>query len=204
MEDVRAHSASLLLLCVLAASGSACVHAQARTAAEPPPLDVPLPPPRVIQNADAEVPQPVSVPAAVPAGVPAATEEVNRSAPARPPARPAPARSDAAKPVEPPKADPTAVADVPKPAEQAPSPLQTTSAQREGEVEAAIRAVIARAQNDLNRVNYRALSPDARTQYDGAKGFITQAQDALRARNLVYAKSLADKAGTLATQLAGR
>ena len=61
-----------------------------------------------------------------------------------------------------------------------------------------------RAGVDLNRIDYRALNADARTQYDTAKRFIQQAADAIRAKNLPFAKNLADKAATLATQLGGK
>jgi hypothetical protein len=71
-------------------------------------------------------------------------------------------------------------------------------------VERRVRILIAQAYNDLNRVNYQALNADARNQYDTAKRFATQAEDALRARNLVFASNLADKAAALAAQLPGR
>jgi len=64
--------------------------------------------------------------------------------------------------------------------------------------------VLTRATTDLNRIDYRALNADARTQYDTAKRFVTQAQEALRAKNLVFARNLADKAAALAVQLAGK
>ena len=57
---------------------------------------------------------------------------------------------------------------------------------------------------DLNRINYQNLSSDGRTQYDMAKRFVSQAEDALRAKNLPFANNLADKAASIATQLAGR
>ena len=60
---------------------------------------------------------------------------------------------------------------------------------------------MARAGGDLNRIDYRALNADARTQYDTAKRFIQQAEEAIRAKNLPFAKNLADKAAVLATQL---
>ena len=63
---------------------------------------------------------------------------------------------------------------------------------------------MARAATDLNRIDYRVLNADARTQYDTAKRFIRQADDAIRSKNLVFAKSLADKAAVLAVQLGGR
>jgi len=39
-------------------------------------------------------------------------------------------------------------------------------------------------------------------QYDTAKRFIQQAEDALKAKNFVFAEQLADKAATLAAALA--
>jgi hypothetical protein len=67
-----------------------------------------------------------------------------------------------------------------------------------------VRILIAQAMNDLNRVDYQALNAGARNQYDTAKRFATQAEEALRARNLVFANNLADKAAALAAQLLGR
>jgi len=67
-----------------------------------------------------------------------------------------------------------------------------------------VRTAIGKATADLSRVDYRALNADARTQYDTAKRFIRQAEDAIHAKNLVFAKSVADKAVVLAAQLAGR
>ena len=56
----------------------------------------------------------------------------------------------------------------------------------------------------LNRIDYRVLNADAKTQYDTAKRFIRQADEAMRAKNLVFAKTVADKAVVLAAQLGGR
>jgi hypothetical protein len=82
--------------------------------------------------------------------------------------------------------------------------LQTTPAAEQGVVERAIRATMARAGADLNRIDYRALNANARTQYDTAKRFIQQADDAIRMKNLPFAKNLADKALALAVQLGGQ
>ena len=54
---------------------------------------------------------------------------------------------------------------------------------------------MARASADLNKIDYRALNANARTQYDTAKRFIQQADDAIRMKNLPFAKNLADKEG---------
>ena len=81
---------------------------------------------------------------------------------------------------------------------------KTTPAAADEELERGIRATLARASADLDRVDYRRLGADARTQYDTAKRFILQADDAVRAKNLVFARNLADKAFALATQLLGK
>ncbi len=61
-----------------------------------------------------------------------------------------------------------------------------------------------RATTDLNRIDYRVLNTDARTQYDTAKSLIKQAESAVNSKNLVFAKSVADKAAALAAQLGGK
>src|SRR5262245_38923873 len=89
--------AALLLAYGLIVTG--CTHAQARVEIPPPPLDVPAPPPRVIETTDAEVPQPVGL-AGDPAG--AARQAPPSAAPAavRPPV--GPARAEPPKPETPP------------------------------------------------------------------------------------------------------
>ena len=156
---------------------------------------MPPPPPRDVEPSEVvEAPPPV----------PLATEPA-RNTPARPrPAPPAP-RPEPPK-VEPPKPEATPV-EPPKAAEEParpPTTLQTTPATAEGEVERGIRASLQHASSDLNRVDYRALNRDARNQYDTAKRFVAQADAAIRTKNLVFAKNLAEKAATIAAQLAGR
>jgi hypothetical protein len=185
---------SLSALMLVATLASGCAHAQARTRPDAP-LDMPAPPPRDVEPNDADVPPPVPL-----------VPEPARSAPARP--RPAPREQPRAEPPKPesPKPDATA-AESPRPAEEPPKPpttLQTAPATVGGELERAIRATLTRATSDLNRVDYRALNADARTQYDTAKRFIRQADDAMRTKNLVFAKNLAEKAAVLAAQLGGR
>ena len=173
---------------------SGCTHAQAKTTPDMPGLAMPAPPPRDVEQTEAEPPPPV----------PLATEPA-RSTPPRPRPTPPPARIEP-KP-EPLKPEPPPPAEPPKPAEDPVKPattLQTTPATAEGEVERGIRGALQRATADLNRVDYRALNADARTQYDTAKRFMRQADDAIRTKNLVFAKNLAEKAATIAAQLAGR
>ena len=158
---------------------------------------MPAPPPRDVEPTEIEAPQPV--PLAV---------EPARNTPARP--RPAPSTPRPEPPkAEPPKPEPPAAVEPPRPADEPPKPpvtttLQTTPATAEGDVERAIRASLDHASADLNRVDYRRLNADAKNQYDTAKRFVRQADDAIRAKNLVFAKSIAEKAATIAAQLAGR
>jgi hypothetical protein len=176
-------------------SAAACAHGQANTIAELPPLQMPEAPPRVVEPAEPTLPAVVALP-----------DEPRTNLPPRPTP---PQRTDAPRPSEPPKSDQAAPAatEQTRPAEETPRPpttLQTTPTQREGEVERRVRILIAQAMNDLNRVNYQALNADARNQYDTAKRFAIQAEEAVRGRNLVFANNLADKAAALATQLLGR
>jgi hypothetical protein len=188
-------SASVFSVVVLFA-GSGCIHAHAKS--ELPPLDVPEPPPRIVETSDVEAPPPIGL-----------IQEPGRNLPpgaARP--SPAPPRADAPRP-EAPKPEAQAPVEGPKPLEEGPKPpaaatLQTAPAQQEAELEGKIRTQLTRAANDLSRIDYSRLNANARTQYDSAKRFISLSEDALRAKNLVYAGTLADKAAELASQLGGR
>ena len=158
------------------------------------PLAVPAPPARVVDASDPKSPPIVSLPEApVPDTLP------------RPPLTPPPQRTDV-RPPEAPKPDP---ADPAKPAEDttrlpATPTLQTTPTLQEGGVDRRIRTLLAQATNDLNRINVQGLNADARTQFETARRFVSQAEDALRAKNLMFASNLAEKASVLAALLAGR
>jgi hypothetical protein len=157
----------------------------------PTPLDMPEPPPRVVEVHEPEAPPPISLP-----------EEPVRNTPTRP--RPTPA-ADNPRPPQP--TPPETPADAAKPEELTPRPaptLQTTPTQREEELERRIKGMLGQAMADLNRINYQNLSADGRSQYDLAKRFVSQADDALKAKNLAFASTVAEKAVTLAMQLAGR
>jgi hypothetical protein len=193
--SLKIASCAALLMLAAALSSVACARAQARTVPEPPDLDMPAPPPRVVEVSDSNVPPPLPLPS-----------EPERNPPPRIRSAP-PARAEAPKP-EPPKVDQPVAETAKPPEEPAKLPpattLQTAPADREGEIEGRIRAALYKAAADLGRVNYRNLTTDARNQYDTAKGFMRQAEDARRARNLDFARNLADKAAALAAQLAGR
>ena len=70
------------------------------------------------------------------------------------------------------------------------------------QTEASIRvAARDRATRNLQRVNYASLNADGRAQYDTARRFMHQADEALKTSNLVFAGKLADKAATMAAVL---
>jgi len=181
---------ALLSVVVCASLASGCFGLRARAVTIPTPLDMPEPPPRVVEVHEPEAPPPISLP-----------EEPVRSTPTRP--RPTPAAENP----RPPQPTPPEPADAAKPEDLTPRPaptLQTTPTQREEELERRIKGMLGQAMTDLNRINYQNLSADGRSQYDLAKLFVSQADDALKAKNLAFASTVAEKAVTLAMQLAGR
>ena len=175
-------------------STAGCFRAQARAIPEfVPELEVPAPPPRIVDPVLVQVPEPVGLP----------DEPTQNTQIPRPPAPGV--RVDTAKP-DTSKPEPVA-ADQPRPLESLRPPqttLQTTPVEQEADVLRKVRDLLARATADLSRVDYNRLSAGARTQYDQAKRFGDQADEALKGKNLVFAGYLADKAATLAAQLSGR
>ncbi len=172
--------ATLVLLTV--SLGACAAKAQVRTEVELPLLDPPPPPPRVVTIYQDE-PEVVPITPAV------------EAVPARPPARPArtESRPEPPAPLEP-------AVEVVKPA-AAPSLTLTPSPGSEAQTAVAIRELIARAARDLSRVNAGSLNADGRAQVETARRLLQQAEEALRARNVVFAGKLADKAATMAAVL---
>lgn len=173
-----------LIVCLTASLGACAAKAQVRTEAPVPPLDPPAPPPRVIATYEPD-PEPIAI-----------TPPVEPAAPVRPPARP-------------PRPE-----QKPEPATTAPEPVESTSRPvsgpsltltptpgSEAQTVNAIRDLLGRATRDLSRVNVATLNSDGRAQYDTARRFIQQAEDALKTRNIVFAGKLADKAATMAAVL---
>jgi hypothetical protein len=169
----------LLCFALLTLALAGCAKARAAGPMAAPPLEVPAVPPRVI------VPD---------------IEEVALSAEPGDIVRPAAQRPDApAKPPEKP-ADPPKPGTQDPPKVEEPPRVRTPQMANNEEADRAVRAIMARAQALLGGVDYRALSAAARQQYDTARRFITQADNALKIRNYVFARNLADKAETLARQ----
>ena len=169
--------AALLITLGLALAGCASARAEEPIVLQP--LDVPPVPARVI------VPEIEEMEPVVDGEQPAAA---TRPAPSRP--------AEPSKPAEKPEATPPAA---PAPAET--PRVRTPQTANDEQAERQVRSILGRADGTLKNVDYRALSAAARQQYDTARRFITQAENALRIRNYVFARNLADKADTLARQL---
>ena len=175
----------ILLVALVIGSGFACAKARANT--EPilmPDLMPPPPPPRIVETFPVD-PLPTIEPSPV---------ESALSTPPAPPPTPAPAKP------EPPKTE-AAVVVPERPAPSAPSLTLKPGPGVQAQTEASIRALLDRADRDLLRVNYAALNEDGRTQFRTARGFMQQAEEALKGANLAFAGKLADKAATMASLL---
>lgn len=162
--------------------GACAVKAQARTEVEMPVLEPPPAPPRVVASYPAE-PEVVAVAPAV---------------------EPVPPARAAVRTPRPEKPEPAQTQTVPEPVQEpprAPSLTLTPSPGTETQTAAAIRDLMTRAARDLSRVNQASLNADSRTQFETARRFLQQAEDALRANNVVSAGKLADKAATMAAVL---
>lgn len=194
MADMR----GALIISVLLALG-ACASAQAKGSADKPALDVPPPPPHVV-----ELPaQPLEPVGEIPN--PGATATGAPRAP-----RPAPPKPEQAKPAEikpdNPPGQATAPAETPPPAPSSPAPAPQLRTPQTADTTAAarkVRATIDSAKSSLATVNYGPLSNDRKKAYNDAKLFIQQAEDALKEGNIVFAQAVATKAETLARELAG-
>lgn len=174
----------VVAIVLLTASLGACAaKAQVRTEVEIPLLDPPPPPPRVVAVYTPE-PEPIPI-----------TPAVEPATPVRPPARPSRPEQRPEPTTAP---DPTEAVARPAPG---PSLTLTPTPGSESQTVAAIRDLLGRAKRDLARVNAASLNNDGRAQYDTARRFIEQAEDALLVRNIVFAGKLADKAATMAAVL---
>lgn len=187
------HSAFLVLISLFA---SACLTTRAADAKREP-LVVPPAPPRVIAPAqEPEEPRPVSEPEPVPP-LPRASRTV-REAP-RSETKPAPAAETAPAP------GPTESESAVTPPPTAPPPeLRTVETPDEAKALQLLNETISRAGRTLSTIDYRALPRPSQIQYDMAKRFIEQSEEAMKTRNYTAAQLMAEKAATIAKELAGR
>ncbi|HSL24341.1 MAG TPA: hypothetical protein VK886_22595 [Vicinamibacterales bacterium] len=192
---------SIILPAVAIVVSSACATTKASSSAKHEPLAVPPPPPRVIVPA----PEPV--------------QETVAPQPELVPALPRPARSS---PREPARSEPKASgtttdpAAAPQPAAAPPpnagatgappqaSELRTVETPDDSKASRLVRDTLDRAGRTLNGIDYARLPKPSQLQYDMAKRFIEQSEEALRTRNFTAAQLMAEKADTIAKELSGR
>ncbi len=184
----------LIFVGVIAALGvGGCATARAKTQAEPPSLEVPAPPPRVIVPPE---PEPAAATTPEPDPEPAQQKPARRPPQPRAESRPSPGAKEA-KPPEP----PPPVVEAVRPAEPAPTATLQQDLPATQTVERQVREQLAQAKKDLDGVDYKRLNAELRSQYDTAKRFIDQAEQALKEKNLVFAAKVAEKAAGLAASL---
>ena len=185
---------------VLLSAGMCAGCAKSRPAAEPevPPLAAPATPPRLLPPLAGGPIEAVTLPPAPEAGRP--SHAPRRREPQRP--TDATTRQEAT-PAEQPKTE--VPHEPPRSTEEPPAPvLQLVPADESTASEAAIRGQLTSASRDLSRVDYGALNADAKAQYDTAKRFMILADQAIRDRNFIFARTLADKAAVIAGVLLSR
>jgi hypothetical protein len=171
-----------LAAAVLALASGGCATGHAKTAAVPTPLDVPAPPPRIIA--------PVEPEASTPPPPPIVAKPTPQKPAAQASAPPPVVKSETPRPPDPPAvtAPPAAT-------------LQQALPAAQGDLERQVRENLKRAQSDLKRVNLGALNADAKSQYDTARRFVAEAEQAFKEGNVVFAAKVAEKAAALAAGL---
>jgi outer membrane biosynthesis protein TonB len=181
----------LLLLMELVAIGAAgCATTQAKAPIERPALEVPPVPDRVIE----QPPAPQMAP-----------EPVPELPPVAPNPRPRPPQRDTSKPDPKPETPPVEPPPTtPSPAQPPVPPLRTASSPDTAEAARQISDTRNRAQKLLDDTDYRKLSREQQAQYDDAKRFIHETDEALKTKNFEFAKGVAEKAERLARELQGR
>jgi hypothetical protein len=172
---------------VLLSTALACTKPVVHAAPPVPGLIAPEPPDRLIVPTEVVVPDPPA--AAVPTPTTPVKPTTVRSAASDRPSTPAP-----------PASVPAAAAA----AESLPPSQVLQTSGNLAELEQRAQASITQVEQELNRIqaSVQQLPANARAQYDAARGFVRSAKDALRVKNVVLARELADKAASLASQLA--
>jgi outer membrane biosynthesis protein TonB len=182
----------------LALLAPACMTTRAATRVERPALDVPPPPPRVVEATPVPepLPEPVEIPPTpvtpAPTTKPRATPRDTSRETVKPEVKP-----ETPPPPEPTPAQP-APSTAPAPLLRTPATVDTAGAER------LIRETLKRARDGLGSVNLTRLSGERKKAYNEANDFIERAEAAMKASNFELAKDLADKAEKFSKELQGR
>jgi hypothetical protein len=153
------------------------------------PLEIPEPPPRVAMD---PVPAVVAEVPPEPERLPVLPAE-NKTAP-----KTSPPASAAASP---PPAAPPPVAIGPEPARPNPPPDLRPAGAAGAPTAAQVRDHLARTKQKLDLIDRRRLNTGQQSDYDSARGFLSQAEGAVKDNNLLLAQSSVEKADTLANGL---
>lgn len=180
-----------LVLLLMAVATAACGAARAQVVEDQPTLVVPPVPPRTIEPPPAVEP-PIIEPVQDLSPPPTAPLKPKSPA-ARSEAKPEP------KPETPPETT-TAAATNPPPVE----PLRTPTTPSGPEAARQVREALARTESVLSRVDYQKLTADRRATYDAAKGYMQQADEALKKEDITQARMFALRAENVAKQLESR
>jgi hypothetical protein len=177
--------------------------------APPPPLEVPVVPPRLVGPVVVEEPPTPTAEAPEPAPprqrAPRPAARGNGGTNEPPIVKVEPPPESAGKTPDPAAGQTAGSASGSASAAAAAAPLLRTpdSADDEG-VAKSVRETLTRAEQNLNKVNYNALNAGAKEQHDTARRFIAAAQAALKTRRLDFARYVADKAERLSASLLNR
>jgi hypothetical protein len=191
--EVMTHGVAAVRVTVLIAfaalSLTGCANKVVQAVEDHPALAVPPVPPRAIEPAP--LPEaPPAEPVVEPPPPPATTTKPARSRPAT--------EKPATPPVEPP-VDTSAAAAPPSPPPV--PPLRTATTPSGPEAQKQVRDILERAATILAKVDYQKLSDDRRANYNSAKNYMQQADEALKKEDVTLARSFADRAENIAKQL---
>ena len=201
MRTMRAPILAVPLVALAALWGSGCASAAAKAPADRPALNVPAPPPRVLEPPAELDPEPVGELPSPPTTTPTASRpnrqresKNNTASETKPEVKPE------AKPAEvtPPVPEPT-----PPPAAP-PAQLRTPQTADPSGAAKSVQATIDRARASLSSINFGAQSDERKKAYNDVKRFIDQAESAVKQGNFVFGQAVATKAETLARELAGK
>jgi len=178
---------------------SACAKKPVAVVPEPPPLTVPVVPPRLVGPVLVEEDAPQQV-VETPITPPPPTTRAPRVRASNGDGGTAAKPGDQAS-----VPDVTNKPDVSTPAAEPSAPLlRTPETADDQEAIRRVREILGRAEQNLTKVNYKGLSTNARGQHDTAKLFMSQAEEALKTRSFTIARFYAGKAETLSGSLLNR
>ncbi len=189
---------------LLAVTGAGCAKQVPPAVLPQAALEVPVVPPRVVGPVMVEEP---ALPPEEPRTAPSARANHRNNTRGGTPARGTESPVVKVEPPDPNQKPSEATAEpgsASAPASEAGPLLRTPDTADDAEVAKRVRDTLGRAGQNLGRVDYTALNPGAKGQYDMARRFIAQAEEALKGKNLSFARYLAEKAETLSTSLLNR